>query len=201
MLLLVNQAPPALVNYTDGSPLRKAGFLSTPALLDARTGQTIFRPCKSVRQCFEDKFTHHGVEATRRVFVPAGATGTDLATGRPSMGYMRDWRPSDAHRCGIFGIWISDNNGQGVNTKCPGGPLPNLCQKHPPKHLRARFTVQHRCWQRQHGLPLPLAMLLLPNQFYPPCPPLCCQPLLRTLPAAAAAVTQSCAASLHAFLV
>ena len=34
---------------------------------------------------------------------------------------MRDWRPNDATKCGIFGIWLSDGAGtSGINTMCPG---------------------------------------------------------------------------------
>ena len=36
---------------------------------------------------------------------------------------MRDWRANDATKCGIFGVWISDENIEnptGINTMCPG---------------------------------------------------------------------------------
>ena len=40
-------------NYTDGSQMRKSGFLSATSLLNARCA-TIFTQCKSVKQCFKD---------------------------------------------------------------------------------------------------------------------------------------------------
>lgn len=39
-------------NYSDGSAMRKSGFLSAPRLLNGK-GQTIFVPCKTVKQCFQ----------------------------------------------------------------------------------------------------------------------------------------------------
>lgn len=68
----------------------------------------------------QDTFTHHGVEVTRRVFIEGSALGISGATGQASTSAMRDWRGSDASKCGSFGIWISDANGVGVNVKCPG---------------------------------------------------------------------------------
>ena len=100
-------------NYSAGSPMRSAGFLSTGNLLDS-TGKTIFKSCKTLRQCFTDTFTHLGLEHTRRAYVESGA----LAQGSPA--FMRDWQPSDATKCGIFGIWLYDENGKGVNRMCPG---------------------------------------------------------------------------------
>jgi len=109
-------------NYSTSSPMRKAGFLSASSLLDSR-GKTIFRQCKSVPQCFKDVFTHHGTEHTRRVFVEANA----LFLG--SKPFMREWNPSDATKCGIFGIWISDESGtNGVNRMCePTSPSSHYC--------------------------------------------------------------------------
>ena len=61
-------------DYSDGSSKRKSGFLSADTLLN-ENGETMFVPCKSVKQCFEDKFTHHGQEVTRRVFIEASSQG------------------------------------------------------------------------------------------------------------------------------
>lgn len=94
--------------------MRKAGFLSTNQLVD-KQGNTIFKPCSSVPQCFKDTFTHRGAERTRRVFLESKTLGSSLL---PST--MRDWSPNDAVKCGIFGIWLSDANGNGANLMCPG---------------------------------------------------------------------------------
>ncbi len=44
---------------------------------------------------------------------------------------MRDWRANDATRCGIFGVWISDENVEnptGINLMCPGtNPQTHWC--------------------------------------------------------------------------
>lgn len=104
--------------YADGTDYRKAGFMSTQRLLDARD-QTIFRPCKTVKQCFEDRFTHHGQEVTRRVFVKADSIGAiDAGTGARTVSFMRDWLSRDASKCGIFGFWLVDQNDNPVNDKC-----------------------------------------------------------------------------------
>ena len=87
--MLIHRPP---FNYTDGSPMRKSGFLSATSLLDTR-GATIFTQCKSVKQCFKDRFTFHGQEYTRRVYVPGSALGIVLATGSVSDSSMEDWRP------------------------------------------------------------------------------------------------------------
>ena len=81
-------------NYSDGSPMRKSGFLSTSSLLDS-TGATIFTQCKTVKQCFKDKFTFHGQEYTRRVYVPGAALGIDSATGTTQGSKMSDWRAGE----------------------------------------------------------------------------------------------------------
>lgn len=118
-LLLTIRLPRPPFNYSDGSPMRKSGFLSEGQLLDGRDA-TVFTQCKSVKQCFKDKFTFHGREHTRRVFVPGAALGIDAATGAQSSDLMSDWRPGDAAKCGIFGIWLADSNKQGINARCPG---------------------------------------------------------------------------------
>ena len=111
-------------DYSDGTAMRKSGFLSSDTLLGSN-GDTIFVPCKSVKQCFEDKFTHHAKEVTRRVFIEAASQGP----GRNAL--MRDWRANDATRCGIFGVWISDENAEnptGINIMCPGtNPQTHWC--------------------------------------------------------------------------
>lgn len=43
-------------NYSDGSPMRKSGFMSAERLLNGR-GESIFVPCKSVKQCFQVIFS------------------------------------------------------------------------------------------------------------------------------------------------
>ena len=102
-------------NYSVGTAMRKAGFLSTGALLDSSANpQTIFKQCKTVRQCFKDEFTHHDVARTRKVSIPANVQSY------ASPQYMREWMPSDAANCGIFGVWLADNQGNGWNLKCPG---------------------------------------------------------------------------------
>jgi len=109
-------------NYSTSSPMRKAGFLSTSSLLDA-AGNTIFKQCRSVPQCFKDTFTHRGVDHTRHVFVEAGALSPN------SKPFMREWHPSDATKCGIFGIWMSDESRMnGVNRMCePTTPSSHYC--------------------------------------------------------------------------
>ncbi len=93
--------------------MRKSGFMSTDSLLDS-TGKTIFRKCKSIPQCFKDTFTYHRIQHTRHVFVEAGAVGESTVP------LMREWHPSDATKCGIFGIWMYDERTQtGVNKMCP----------------------------------------------------------------------------------
>ena len=107
-------------NYSDGTPFRRAGFMSTDRLLDDKDA-TIFKPCKTVRQCFEDKFTHHGVESTRRVYIRGEALGANANTGVGTAGsVMRDWQARDASKCGIFGTWLVDDNGSPVHQMCPG---------------------------------------------------------------------------------
>ena len=115
-------------NYSDGTPFRRAGFMSTDRLLDDKDA-TIFKPCKTVRQCFEDKFTHHGVESTRRVYIRGEALGANANTGVGTAGsVMRDWQARDASKCGIFGTWLVDDNGSPVHQMCPGGlPTTLLC--------------------------------------------------------------------------
>jgi hypothetical protein len=99
-------------NYSTTSPMRKAGFLSTGSLLDANE-KTIFMQCKSVRQCFKDTFTHLGLKYTRQVYVEKGAVGV------ASNAFMREWHPSDASKCGIFGIWLHDESTKkGINRMC-----------------------------------------------------------------------------------
>lgn len=101
-------------NYSYSSPLRGAGFLSRTSLMTPG-GDTVFQSCNTVRQCFMDTFTFRGVERTRKVLVRGDAI---QATGIAS--YFRDWSPDDAAKCGIFGFWISDGKGKGINRKCPG---------------------------------------------------------------------------------
>lgn len=100
-------------NYSTSSPKRKAGFLSTDTLLDS-TGQTIFKQCKTVPQCFKDSFMHHGVEHTRQVYIEQGA----IASASPA--FMREWVPGDASKCGIFGYWVADASEVTANIMCPG---------------------------------------------------------------------------------
>lgn len=100
-------------DYSVKSPKRKAGFLSSDSLLNTK-GETIFRPCKTVSQCFKDTFTYLGHERTRRVFIDRLAVGNEEA-------YLRDWEPQDAMKCGIFGVFLKEvGTGQGINTMCPG---------------------------------------------------------------------------------
>lgn len=103
-------------NYSTVSPMRKSGFLSYERLLDT-LGNTIFKPCNTIQQCFKDSFTFRGKDATRRVYIDAMSVGNTLI---PS--YMRDWKPNDATKCGIFGIWLSDGQGNSINDMCPGAP-------------------------------------------------------------------------------
>ncbi len=70
--------------------MRKSGFLSANTLLDSR-GATVFTQCKTVKQCFKDKFTFHGSEFTRRVYVPGSALGS-------SSPRMIDWRAGNTCR-------------------------------------------------------------------------------------------------------
>jgi hypothetical protein len=102
-------------DYSASSPMRSSGFLSYSNALVSERGDSIFQSCSTVRQCFKDTFTFRGEERTRRVFVRGDAI---QATGIAS--YMRDWSPEDAAKCGIFGVWISDGKGKGVNRMCPG---------------------------------------------------------------------------------
>jgi hypothetical protein len=46
-------------NYTVGAPMRKSGFLSTENLLGSSGDKTIFKPCKTVEQCFMDRQLSH----------------------------------------------------------------------------------------------------------------------------------------------
>lgn len=96
--------------------MRKSGFLSTDRLLNSK-GETIFKPCNTVAQCIKDTFTFRGKDVTRRVFVEGSAVGSS-SSSTPS--FMRDWKPNDATKCGIFGVWLSDGNGNGINRMCPG---------------------------------------------------------------------------------
>jgi hypothetical protein len=61
------------------------------------------------------RFTHRGIENSRRVFLPADAF---FSSKEPS--FMRDWKPSDAAKCGIFGISVEDSNGFPDKRMCPG---------------------------------------------------------------------------------
>lgn len=106
-------------DYSDGVAFRGSGFMSTDRLLDKK-GETIFKPCKTVRQCFEDRFTHHGKEVTRRVFIDGEAFVNNAATGGASQSVMRDWKSRDAAKCGIFGTWIVDAYDSEVKKKCQG---------------------------------------------------------------------------------
>lgn len=102
-------------NYSANSPMRGSGFLSHATLLTTN-GETVFQPCNTVKQCFMDTFTFRGQEHARRVLVRGDAI---QATGVAS--FFRDWTPEDAAKCGIFGIWISDGKGNGINRKCASG--------------------------------------------------------------------------------
>jgi hypothetical protein len=42
-------------NYSVGSPMRKSGFMSHDTLLGSSGDKTIFKPCKTVPQCFMDR--------------------------------------------------------------------------------------------------------------------------------------------------
>jgi hypothetical protein len=97
-----------------GSSKRKSGFLLTDNLLDDK-GHTIFKPCKTVAQCFKDAFTFHGQEKTRRVFIERLAVGNEQP-------FLRDWEPSDAMKCGIFGIFLKQpgSTTASLNDMCPG---------------------------------------------------------------------------------
>jgi hypothetical protein len=97
-----------------GSSKRKSGFLSTDRLVDDK-GHTIFKPCKTVAQCFKDAFTFHGQEKTRRVFIERLAVGNEQP-------FLRDWEPSDAMKCGIFGIFLRQpgSTAASLNDMCPG---------------------------------------------------------------------------------
>jgi hypothetical protein len=101
-------------DYSTGSPMRKSGFMSADTLLGPSGDKTIFKPCKTVEQCFMDTFTHRGMERTRRVFIEGDAFSYSL----PS--FMRDWKPSDATKCGIFGVLVEDPSGLTDKRKCPG---------------------------------------------------------------------------------
>ncbi len=82
-------------DYSDGTALRKSGFLSADTLL-GQSGDTIFVPCKSVKQCFEDKFTHHAKEVTRRVFIEAASQVVCLC-------YLEVWLPAFViSKCGCL---------------------------------------------------------------------------------------------------
>jgi hypothetical protein len=106
-------------DIADGQAARKAGFLSSSTLLKGKLNTTIFKPCKTLEQCFEDKFTHNGAEITRRVFIRRDALGFTDATSSTTY-YARDWLASDATRCRIFGVWLSDQSSNGINKMCPG---------------------------------------------------------------------------------
>jgi hypothetical protein len=112
-------------NYTDGSPMRKAGFMSASTLTKGPNQDSIFKQCNSLEQCFKDQFTHHGKETTRRVFVPLDALGISVqssSVGDSAQYSARDWQPSDATRCGIAGVLVMDANGNSVNRKCQNAP-------------------------------------------------------------------------------
>jgi hypothetical protein len=104
-------------NYSDGSPMRGAGFMSTSKLTKGPNHDSIFKRCSSIDQCFKDQFTHHGREATRKVYTPVEALGISAATAGVRY-FVRDWQPSDATRCGIAGFLVMDANGKGVNRMC-----------------------------------------------------------------------------------
>jgi hypothetical protein len=71
---------------------------------------------------FLPRFTHRGVESSRRVFID----GTAFSFTQPS--FMRDWKPSDASKCGIFGMLVSDTAGLPDNGMClPTSPSTHYC--------------------------------------------------------------------------
>ena len=77
---------------------RKAGFLSTKAdVFVESSGQSIFKACKTLDQCFVDDFYYNGKVVSRRVYT--------YYNQQPK---MRDWKPSESENCGIFAMEETD---------------------------------------------------------------------------------------------
>lgn len=95
-----------------GSAYRKTGFLSTDKqIYDPQSKKSLFVQCSSLEQCFVDKYFYNGkMIANRRVI------GLDPGSQTP-VKQQRDWKPSEAENCGIFGIEVTN---YARDLQCPG---------------------------------------------------------------------------------
>jgi hypothetical protein len=98
-------------NISMYSPYRSTGFMSETTLFRPPAGEqketSVFKSCKTIKQCFVDRFTYNGRTVKRQVLDPATST-------------MRDWAGIDGQNCGVFGIWVGSGDKAAFNRLCPG---------------------------------------------------------------------------------
>ena len=99
-------------NISMSSPYRSTGFMSETTLFrpdpkGEEDGKSVFKSCKTIEQCFIDRFTYNGRTVKRQVMDPATST-------------MRNWEGIDGQNCGIFGVWVGSGDKAAFNRLCPG---------------------------------------------------------------------------------
>jgi hypothetical protein len=92
---------------------RKTGFLSySKPLFNEKEGatdggETVFRQCRTIEQCFVDEFTYNGVRRDRMIY-------DDKSRSTP---VFREWGANESEVCGIFGYRLEKDAAQ---VECPG---------------------------------------------------------------------------------